>query len=330
MFTGNAPAPAFTTTVDDLFHSIPTGLMTVDARGRIRDVNIHAAKLLRATVTDLRGRDASSLGWAGSRRGRRFDPWHLAFEQVGPTGEQWLRYQTPDGGLRSIAVVASVAVWTASRAEGLAVVTLRDVTDWERRGDDQSRQVVRLQHERRRITDRHNHWRRLASTDALTGCLNRRTLFGRVDAIWKARTRIDLPVAVAMIDIDHFKRLNDVHGHAVGDEALKAVAGCLNESFEGDDFVARYGGEEFCVVMPGRTAGEAAAMIERVRVAVERLAISREVPDLRTSISVGVSDTRGPSATPLEMINAADRALYAAKEHGRNRVMTHDTLVATP
>lgn len=145
-----------------------------------------------------------------------------------------------------------------------------------------------------------------ATTDTLTGLLNRRAL-GRVLG------RLQPGSAVALIDIDHFKGLNDEHGHAVGDQALAAFGELLRESLRLTEHSARFGGEEFALVFPDKAAHEAVQILERLR---EEWARTRPWP---VSFSAGVAELAVHETTP-DVLHRADRALYRAKEEGRDRV----------
>ncbi|WP_432545863.1 GGDEF domain-containing protein [Kineococcus sp. SYSU DK004] len=159
--------------------------------------------------------------------------------------------------------------------------------------------------------------RREATTDALTGLCNRRTLDGVLD-VWAGRAERDgASFAVVLLDLDHFKRLNDTHGHLVGDEVLRAAAQALRRQCGPDDLAARYGGEEFAVVLADPDArGGAALLGERLRAAVE--AADSPVP---VTASTGVAVHPDDADDVRGLLLAADQALYAAKAGGRNRVV---------
>ncbi|PLZ00050.1 diguanylate cyclase [Burkholderia sp. WAC0059] len=166
---------------------------------------------------------------------------------------------------------------------------------------------------------------RLATTDALTD-LHNRWAFDRAykHEVEKAR-KTGQPISVLFVDVDHFKRFNDRYGHVAGDRALQAVAQVLKSSVRrGSDFVSRYGGEEFVVLLPGVDAKAAVAMAERLRLAVEELAIAHEAVEggiLTSSIGVASIDNTEAQHDVEHLLEDADRALYSAKEVGRNRVM---------
>lgn len=161
----------------------------------------------------------------------------------------------------------------------------------------------------------------LATTDSLTAVLNRGAFTMLVDAYLKqARTRDEqLTGALLMVDADHFKAINDVHGHETGDQALKEIARSIKGVLRGPDIVGRMGGEEFGVFLPGSSEREAAAIAERVRMAVERTEVLRDGSRLPLTVSVGGATFRR-SIGFSDLFRVADRNLYAAKDAGRNRV----------
>jgi two-component system cell cycle response regulator len=163
----------------------------------------------------------------------------------------------------------------------------------------------------------------LAHTDPLTQVLNRRALTERLTREMERSLRYDTCVALLMIDIDHFKRVNDTHGHLVGDDVLRDVAALLNVTVRGTDMVARYGGEEFLVVLPETDDEGAAAFAERIRERIEQHPLTGRANDceLRVTASIGVATFPAARIESVEDLFArADAALYRAKADGRNRV----------
>ncbi len=155
---------------------------------------------------------------------------------------------------------------------------------------------------------------RLSSADPLTGVLNRRGLEELLQHAESTRT-----LSIVMVDLDHFKRVNDTYGHGVGDEVLRAVANRLAESVRVSDAVARVGGEEFMLVLPGITRTVAARIAERARHRIERSPITVGSRPIEITASFGVA-TRAEGESHEQTIARADEALYRAKAAGRNRV----------
>jgi diguanylate cyclase (GGDEF)-like protein len=165
-----------------------------------------------------------------------------------------------------------------------------------------------------------------AFQDPLTGLYNRRHLDERLSAELAAAERHGRALSLLLVDIDHFKKVNDAHGHIAGDEALKMIAFVLRGAVRREDVLARYGGEEFCVIARETPLEGARALAERIRAAVERSHFVWEGQDLGVTVSVGVTVSTGLAEfvrghTERDLFALADRALYAAKEQGRNRVV---------
>jgi diguanylate cyclase (GGDEF)-like protein/PAS domain S-box-containing protein len=158
-----------------------------------------------------------------------------------------------------------------------------------------------------------------ALTDPLTGLHNRRGLEGRSEAIHFRPGGAPVTQVWIMVDIDHFKRVNDTYGHEAGDEVLKAVAEALRSTARGADIVARFGGEEFVLVLPDTSAELAVRIAERLRLAIEALSTDVEGQVIRVTASFGVAQ-RAAQESQLEVLERADAALYSSKKEGRNRV----------
>ncbi|MBL8807364.1 MAG: PleD family two-component system response regulator [Rhodospirillales bacterium] len=185
---------------------------------------------------------------------------------------------------------------------------------------------VRTQVRRRRYMEalRQNYERNmaLALTDALTGLHNRRYMEAHLGNLAQRAIHSERTLALLMIDIDHFKKVNDTHGHPVGDEVLRAVAERLQNSVRPFDTVARWGGEEFMVVMPDADEKIGKVVAERLRSKIEQLPVATSQPQggIQVTISIGVAASQPNGFDPATLIQAADAALYRAKEGGRNRV----------
>jgi diguanylate cyclase (GGDEF)-like protein len=163
--------------------------------------------------------------------------------------------------------------------------------------------------------------RKLALTDELTGLYNRHHFNDRAAAEFQLSTRQNLPLSVVLIDADHFKSINDCHGHSAGDMALQAIARACTRSIRLSDVLGRYGGDEFALLLPITDTDAAVAVAERIRETVEAMQVDvREELSLRVTVSLGIA-TLAPAGGSLdELIRRADRALYHAKHSSRNRV----------
>ncbi|MFN8573266.1 MAG: GGDEF domain-containing protein [Gemmatimonadaceae bacterium] len=168
-----------------------------------------------------------------------------------------------------------------------------------------------------------------ATHDALTRLLNRRTFEERLHGEVLRAARLREPLSVAMVDVDHFKRINDLYGHEAGDAALREVSRLIAESVRRTDLVARWGGEEFALAFPSASMADAADNIERLRTLVERNPI--ELPGgvaIRMTVSGGVASAPADGTSAAELLRAADLRLFEAKRAGRNRLVTAPSVAA--
>jgi diguanylate cyclase (GGDEF)-like protein len=164
---------------------------------------------------------------------------------------------------------------------------------------------------------------RLAETDPLTGAANRRRFFTRAAKEVARSQRYGPPLSVLMIDIDHFKKINDTYGHDIGDKALVATVERLTSSLRPEATLGRLGGEEFAVLLPEADGPAAAAAGERLREAVSRIEIEEDGKVIRFTVSIGICALQ-PGLTLEDVMNRSDQALYQAKQSGRNRVVVAD------
>ena len=172
--------------------------------------------------------------------------------------------------------------------------------------------------------DRERKLAELCQIDYLTGVDNRRSFMEKGETEFLRAQRYGKPLAVILVDVDHFKRVNDSHGHAIGDEVLKLVAKTLQGQMRRHDVAARYGGEEFALLLAETNGEEAGVVAERCRGLVESLArvdAGLAGESVRVTVSLGIAALPLPGVDRIErLIDVADAALYRAKSEGRNRV----------
>lgn len=177
-----------------------------------------------------------------------------------------------------------------------------------------------------RILEGERKLQQLARTDALTGLLSQRSFYDILCYEFQRARRTNRPLSCAMLDLDFFKRINDVYGHPVGDVVLKVTADTLLRSCRHSDVAARYGGEEFCVLLPEISEAQALKWAERFREILRATEIVAGDKKLTVTCSVGVSGLYEDTLTPEQLLDQADQALLCAKRTGRDRVVTYQTL----
>ena len=161
----------------------------------------------------------------------------------------------------------------------------------------------------------------LVQTDQLTGLFNKRYLFSQLETEIERASRTQHPLSLIMLDVDHFKEVNDIHGHMVGDEVLIHIAQVIGTSIRKIDLACRFGGEEFAVILPSTPLLVAVKVAERVREYIESVKVDVKHHTLNLTASLGVSVFNPNQPISIEqLLNRADKQLYAAKQNGRNRV----------
>jgi len=282
--------------LDAVLGSIDSGVMLVDSDGHVVFAN--------AILEGLLDRPAGAL--VGLKREEVMRAMVQRFDDT----SAFARALTPPDG---IAVAPLMAEWEMQRPR-------RRVIRWSahRVALGEGWGLLEICRDVTAESDVARGLREQAVRDALTGQLNRRGGAEQLEREIARSHREQRPLAVAMLDVDHFKQVNDRHGHDVGDGVLRALASTMAECLRAYDFVARWGGEEWLAVMPGASQSDALGIIERVRLAIE----ASRPPGLPTvTVSAGVDELRFDETIADPMLSRADAKLYRAKAAGRNRVI---------
>jgi diguanylate cyclase (GGDEF)-like protein/PAS domain S-box-containing protein len=302
--------------VSEILESLPVAVLVVDQRQRIREFNLEASHLFGYRREQLLGAPMDLLLPEAVRVAHA--EWVRRFaERPEPRamgGNRDLLARRADGSLFPV----EIALKPIRRDTELFVIAT--VLDISARKALERRVLADKAELKRQVRDRTAELERLSREDPLTGLANRREFDARLALEHERAVRHELPLSVAMLDLDFFKRVNDAWGHAVGDEVLRQVAAILRAQCRTVDLPARYGGEEFVIALPDTSLMEANALCERIRVAVQDYDWPSIQPGLALTISIGVA-MREPVDTPRTLVEAADHALYEAKSGGRNRVV---------
>lgn len=166
----------------------------------------------------------------------------------------------------------------------------------------------------------------LARCDGLTGLPSRRTFFEFLQREWSRSQRYHFPLSCVMVDIDYFKRINDLYGHAAGDEVIRRVGECLADGCRNSDVVCRYGGEEFCLLLPETNEDNAAIWANRIRQRLSEMVIEYGDQKLHVTASFGIAQRMDDTTSPEQIVDMADQALLVAKRSGRDRVVNFHSL----
>ncbi len=317
-----SPTKAVPERVNAAFEVLAEGVLILDESQRIVLANASFARRIGSSPDQLIGRSPNDYNWDLSGEGAQRYPWQVAME----SGEQLMDMQmrlTLDESVIAFTVNAAPILDASKRSRGV-LITFDDVSSLEAKNHELARMLTELNETQKVIEVKNRELEVLATRDGLTGVLNRRTFLNSSGAHFEKAKASGLPFSAIMVDIDHFKKVNDTYGHLVGDKAIKAVADALGTFFRKGDTVGRYGGEEFVVALPGTTAEEGMATAERLRRHIATLADDDEMPMETMTVSIGLAELDESVTDLTELIDRADRGLYKAKETGRNQVCEFD------
>jgi diguanylate cyclase (GGDEF)-like protein len=299
-----------------VFQKIGDAVAVVDEGGRVLDLNPAADRLLRALLPEPPGNFVGTTlrTLFGTDSGIKL----LLDADVNHT------LQDVAGSGLDLDIRVSALHDRGGRSIGWALVT-RDITERNRQRRELEHANGQLREQLHTIELLRADLAEQAVRDHLTGLHNRRYLMSALATAVDAASACGEPLAVALVDLDHFKRVNDRYGHATGDAVLVELARVLTRALADGEVVARHGGEEFVLILPGVTPVEAVARLDALRQAVRANALMVDGADVTTTFSAGVASYTGVE-WPASLLQAADSALYAAKQGGRDRVV----LAATP
>ena len=298
-----------------LIENMRDGVLVLDARNRIVDINPAMESFVEGKISSYVGKDA-------------FDVFHTWMEHTDfflDTGEFSTEFKVPKDPSRYLDLHVTPLYDKGKLLNGRLMV-FRDITD-RKQVEKRLRYVnERLQAQLIEIGLLQSRLREQAIRDSLTNLFNRRYLEETLDRELSRAGRENYPVCIIMIDLDHFKKVNDTYGHEAGDLVLKAIADTLSEQSRRGDFACRYGGEEFVIAMPNITMDTAYERAENLRQVLTLLRVPFEHYELSVTISVGIACYPENGGTREEILRAADQAMYAAKDAGRDHILSYNQL----
>ncbi len=309
------PSKAVPERVHSAFDMLAEGVVVLDTKLRIVMANEAACTIADKPVDELLGRSLESWPWIKS------EGWQAPWTTVFNTGLAVSEQAVTIGGNRHGTYSMNCSLIRNQEDEvGGVMITLADITAIEKKNCELSGALQQLRRSQESITQKNRELEALASQDPLTGLNNRRALVAELERQAELASSNNMPLSCIMLDIDHFKRVNDTLGHAVGDEVICAVANLLTMHCREEDTAGRIGGEEFVMVLPETDLARAAEIAERIRQGVERIAEDVTIAVNTLSISLGVAELDESVKSLEQLLDHADQALYYAKNHGRNQV----------
>ncbi len=301
--------------------TLAEGLLIVGKDGEIVFSNAEFAETAGIASEDLAGQNCNKLRWHLENDEEL--PWNNLLRGGEMPPEATIKLNTGYEQLSTFTVNATAIIAGANEVRG-ALVTFNDITQVEIKNAELQNALTKLETSQLEITRQNKELEYLATRDPLTGSLNRRSFFSGFDLIFEEATQNGDELTCIMTDIDHFKAVNDTHGHGVGDDVIKYLADVLAEHSRPNDLVGRFGGEEFCIVLPNTTIEEGHAIAEEIRHVIESgIGAESFFEKCQITASFGVASIHSNPATPSDMVEQSDKALYVSKESGRNRVTNY-------
>jgi diguanylate cyclase (GGDEF)-like protein/PAS domain S-box-containing protein len=293
---------------DKLISSLSDGMIVLDTQNRIIEINHPAIRMIEMPDTTLIGKDLSEVA-----------PLTRSFLEQAPEEEIKTEVNFGTTNKRYFDVLVSPLYKDNHIAIGRLII-FRDIT--KRKQAQQALQQANQQLEKqlREIESLQASLREQAIRDPLTQLYNRRFLSETIEHEFHRAQRLSQPLSIVMLDIDHFKVINDTYGHATGDAYLVMLANALQQQIRKSDIVCRYGGEEFLLVLPDTAADVAAQLAEKLRLIFADAVQVIAGQEIKTTISMGIASYPAHGTDYNEIINKADRALYISKHKGRDQV----------
>jgi diguanylate cyclase (GGDEF)-like protein/PAS domain S-box-containing protein len=315
------PASAIPERVKAALDAFVEGVVVLDKDERIVLANKSFSEKIGNSAASFIGCKASELAWVSppSQEPPQPLPWQqVILSRQARSGVPLSFASAPDEIYRFM--VSGAPILDDGGGIRGVLATFDDVTELEERNDQLQQMFKALEKSRDKVQRQNQELQVMATQDPLTRCLNRRSFFEKFEMEFNRAKRYGTALSCIMIDIDHFKSVNDTHGHQAGDHVLEGVAHRIRSQLRESDIICRYGGEEFCVLLTHTDADSSARAAERFRNAVS----SREVSGIQVTISLGISCVEFGAGNPQELLSQADTALYAAKHSGRNTAIRWD------
>jgi diguanylate cyclase (GGDEF)-like protein/PAS domain S-box-containing protein len=314
-----SPGKVVPNRVREALDALSEGLLVMDRKHTIVLANKSFAQGTNSRTEDLIGQTPDRFGFQLQIDCDARDfPWLVTERESRPVRGTLLTLG--EGEDQRTFSVSTVPIRDEKNNDRGVVASFEDVTPLQNKQQELRSALKSLKKSSEEIQVQNQELEWLATRDTLTGCLNRRSFFKSYEAEWNRSRQQNLPLAAVMVDIDHFKSINDNYGHSTGDDVLREVSAIVMKTVDETDLVCRYGGEEFTVLMTETSIDEAELKAERCRLAIKSLRFG----DLQVTASLGVSALCQQPESVQAMLDQADKCLYVAKRNGRNQVVRWD------
>lgn len=318
------PSSVIPPRVRSAFDTLTEGILILDEQGRIVLSNRSFGEKTGYQFEQLMGKEITSLSWEKSSAEQLKQNWQYPWAESLHNHNVQTRIRLcykKEVNNEIIFMVNSAPILASDNQCKGALVTFDDVTEVEDNNIKLDTMLKKLEVSRSEIARQNIELKRLAEIDPLTGFYNRRALNLYFNELFNSAQDSDGQLICIMLDIDHFKSINDNYGHQTGDEVIKLVTAIAKENLRETDIVGRYGGEEFCLVLANIDCDKAMKIAERIRISIMNTQEYHAFGIKKVTISLGLSSIQDGVKSTSEMIELADQALYFAKKNGRNRAV---------
>ena len=303
--------------VRNALDSIGSGLVLLSPSGEIAHANKAFGKIVRQEISDILGGRIDSYQWSPVEEGQQELPWQSCQKTSKSISGEIIESRFAPGQTQKFMVNASPILGSKNQTRGL-IISFQDVTALENKKSELAKIIQTVRSSRDEVERQNEKLSFLASFDPLTKCMNRRSFYSRFQILWAETT--EHPLTIMMLDIDHFKRVNDDHGHSTGDTVLAKVGEILISTVGKLGTVCRYGGEEFTVLLPNLPFESSCELAEKIRAKIQ----AEPIAGLAITTSLGLANRAMGAMDSQHMLDQADQCLYAAKRNGRNQVVRFD------
>ena len=319
VFNSSSSSGVVPARVRSALDTLAEGLLLVDGSNKIVLANRTFVTYVGRSAEELVGMSPDTLDWKdqnGQVPAETY-PWHTSRQKVQTEKGRILILENSTKGRRNFLINAAPIEGPKKKCLGV-LISFDDVTQLEAKKEEMAKMLNMLRSSRDEIQRTNQQLVILASSDPLTGCFNRRAFFEKFETAWARDEQKQL--GVIMVDLDHFKSINDNHGHSTGDEVLKEAAQRMRQVVGDKGVLARYGGEEFCVLLEAMTPDQQEATAEQLRRIIEE----KPIGEIKATGSIGLSIRCSGALDPQHLLDQADQCLYVAKRRGRNQVVRFD------